>query len=228
MSATRVPSYPRWANTSAAARSRRWRVSAAVTPGMRPIDRIKRTFLRFVKRAGDAQGLRWVRAAADWQPANRRLPVRRGPLGQGRRGGVKAWGGSGEASWIRDGGAGWGVGGSGRLAGSGMGDAGRVLAGRDRCYEVGGLVEGAVGGGYEAGQEGEAVPHAGPSGVGDLGADGVGAGGKRRCVGSQEVVRGGLDQQGREAVVGGAEGGDPGVGPGGGVGVGGGAGPQPG
>jgi hypothetical protein len=37
MSATRVPSYPRWAKTSAAARSSRARVSAALTPEMRPI-----------------------------------------------------------------------------------------------------------------------------------------------------------------------------------------------
>ena len=45
MSATRVPSYPRSANTSAAASSNRSRVSAAVTPAIRPIGRIKRTFI---------------------------------------------------------------------------------------------------------------------------------------------------------------------------------------
>jgi len=37
MSATRVPSYPRAAKTSAAARSRRARVSAEVTPAIRPM-----------------------------------------------------------------------------------------------------------------------------------------------------------------------------------------------
>src|SRR5262249_24345085 len=41
MSATRVPSYPRSAKTSAAARSSRSRVSAAVTPAIRPITELK-------------------------------------------------------------------------------------------------------------------------------------------------------------------------------------------
>src|SRR5258708_5032016 len=41
MSATRVPSYPRAAKTSAAARSSRSRVSVAVTPAMRPMTELK-------------------------------------------------------------------------------------------------------------------------------------------------------------------------------------------
>src|SRR5258708_35443791 len=41
MSATRVPSYPRSAKTSAAARSSRSRVSVAVTPAMRPMTELK-------------------------------------------------------------------------------------------------------------------------------------------------------------------------------------------
>src|SRR6516165_2897934 len=41
MSATRVPSYPRSAKTSAAARNSRSRVSAAVTPAIRPIKELK-------------------------------------------------------------------------------------------------------------------------------------------------------------------------------------------